>query len=116
VHESVITYLSLKYVYLFFQRCLQDAVQDNEMITILHWASEYELKPDKINLTEASAKLYLEQLLTYTRRVMDRKRTFSSTSSGSASSATSSHLQATSTPDKSRQKVLASSSITRDMA
>jgi hypothetical protein len=85
------------------------------MITLLHWSSEYEITPDKVSLSEASAKQYLEELLTYSRRVMDRKCTFSSTSSGSASSVGSSSQLATSTPDKSK-RMLASTSITRDMA
>jgi hypothetical protein len=54
------------------------------MITLLHWPSECELKPDRLSLTEASATRYLEELLTYTRRIIERKRTFSSTSEGSA--------------------------------
>jgi hypothetical protein len=85
------------------------------MITTLHWSSEYEIKPDRVSLTESSAKQYLEELLTYSRRVMDRKRTFSSTSSGSASSIESSSQLTTSTPDKSK-RMMASTSITRDMA
>ncbi len=89
-------------------------MKDTESITILHWPSEYELKPDRVTLTEPSAKRYLEELLTYTRRVMERKRTFSSTSSSSVSSAGG--LQTTSTPDRSKQRIIATTSITRDMA
>jgi hypothetical protein len=100
---------------MLFQRCLLDAVKEQEMISVLHWPSEYEVKPDKVSLTEASSKQYLEELLTYSRRVMDRKRTFSSTSSGSASSVGSASQQQTSTPDKAK-KMLASTSLTRDMA
>jgi hypothetical protein len=82
-----------------FQRCLLDLVSEQETITLLHWPSEYVLKPDKISLTDASARRYLEELLSYTRRALERKRTFSSTSSESVSSASSASKR-TSTPLK----------------
>jgi len=90
---------------------LSDAVQDNEMITIVNWVSEYELKPDKISLTEASSKKYLEDLLTVVKRQMERKRTYSSTSSSSASSVGG--PKDSSTPRQAKMKP--STSLTRDM-
>jgi hypothetical protein len=74
-----------------------ESVKDYEAVTFLSWLSEYELKPDHITMTDESARRYLEEMLSYTRRSLERKRTFSTTSSESASS-TSSSKKVTSTP------------------
>jgi hypothetical protein len=94
------------------QRCLFDTVKESEQITILNWPSEYELNPDKVSLTDASSKLYLEELLTHVRRLIERKRTISSTSSESTSSLGSipKDPKITSTPVSHE-----STSITRDI-
>ncbi len=63
-----------------------DAVKENDQVTLLHWPSEYELKPDKVSMTDSSSKLYLEEMLTHVRRLVERKRTISSTSEESTSS------------------------------
>jgi hypothetical protein len=78
----------------------------------LHWPSEYELKEDKISLTDTSATRYLEELLTYTRRALERKRTYSSTSSESVTSASSASKR-TSTPLKDPIPVKEASIITQ---
>jgi len=91
---------------------LSDAIEDCDTITILGWAGEYDLKADKISLSDASSKKYVEDMLTVVRRQIERKRTFSSTSSSSASSI--SGPKDTSTPSR-QAKMKPSTSITRDM-
>jgi hypothetical protein len=97
---------------LIFQRCLFDAVKESDQITTLHWPSEYELKPDRISLTDASSKLYLEELLANVRKLIERKRTISSTSEESTSSMGShpKDPKITSTPLRPEK-----TSITRDI-
>lgn len=109
---SLRVYLSFLNLYTVFQRCLSDAVQENEMISVLNWVSQYEVKPDKVSLTEASAKQYLEELLAAVRRGLDRKRTFSTSSSSSGSMKSP---QASSTPTRQKRSNL-TQDIRRDMA
>ena len=82
------------------------------MITVMNWIGDYEVKFDKTSLTEASSKKFLEDLLTVVRRGMDRKRTYSTTSSSSLSPVTTSAPKAWSTPTPRAQQ---NTSITRDM-
>ena len=82
------------------------------MIGILNWASEYALRADKITLTEASSKKFLEDLMSVVRRQIERKRTFSTTSSSSEGSF---GPKDSSTP-ASKARMKPSTSITRDMA
>jgi hypothetical protein len=90
-----------------------ETVKEHDAIIQLSWMSEYELKPDQITMTEASAKRYLEEMLSYTRRSLERKRTFSNTSSESASSTSSTSKKATSTPLGGRAST--SASLTREI-
>ena len=87
-------------------------MNDDDFISVLRWASDYEVKPDRITLTEAASKKYLEDLLVIVRRGLERKRTFSSTSSSSASSVGA--PKSSSTPAR-QSKMKPSTSITRDM-
>jgi hypothetical protein len=47
---------------------------------VMNWTQEYNVKTDDSNLTEASAKQFLEDLLHMTRRCLERKRSISSVS------------------------------------
>jgi hypothetical protein len=90
-------------------------VKENDQIALLQWPSEYELKPDKVSLTEASGKRYLEELLSYVRRMIERKRTISSTSSESTSSLGSNPKDPRVTSTPLRQAELGGTGITRDI-
>jgi hypothetical protein len=88
-------------------------VKDYEAINVMSWVGEYDVKYDNSGLSEPSSKKFLEDLLAMTKRGIDRKRTFSSSSASSGSSVGSSaKTQATSTP---RGRLQPSLSITQDM-
>lgn len=70
----------------FFQRCLADTVREIPSVSVLSWTTEYELKDDGFSLSEASQKQYLEDLLMFVRRGLERQKSPQpSTSSGSVS-------------------------------
>ena len=62
------------------QRRLADAVKECEQVVVMNWTQEYNVKTDDSNLTEASAKQFLEDLLQMSRRSLERKRSISSVS------------------------------------
>jgi hypothetical protein len=90
---------------------LSDALKEHDEISVMNWMGNYDIRYDDSGLTEASSKKFLEDLLLMVRRGIDRKRTFSSTSSSSASSSKTSPMSSTPV----RQKMVASTSITQDM-
>ncbi len=52
-------------------------------VDVISWVKAYETRTDD-TLTEAAGKLFLEDMLTATRRVLDRKRPASRSSSTSS--------------------------------
>ncbi len=98
------------------QRHLADSVSEYEDVHVLNWAGEYDVKYDNSGLTEPSSKRFLEDLLAMVRRGIDRKRTFSTTSSSSGTSVGSSaKTRATSTPLHEKPQAQPSLSITHGM-
>ena len=83
------------------------------MISVISWIGDYEVKFDRTTLTEALSKRFLENLLTVVRRGMDRKRTYSTSSSGS-SPVSDAAPRASSTPSRASM-MKQNTSLTRDM-
>jgi len=76
--------ISAKEILIFsnqLQRSLIDATEKLSGLKFLNWSAEYTLKQDGQELTTASCKKYLEDLLTMTRHGLEMKeRTHSSSS------------------------------------
>jgi hypothetical protein len=94
-----------------FQKCLSEALKEYESVSVINWMGDYDVRYDNTGLTEISSKKFFEDLLLMVRRGIDRKRTYSQSSSSSASSVPDPSLS--STPKSS--KMVPSTSITRDM-
>ncbi len=94
-----------------FQKSLSDTLNEYESVSVMNWMGNYESRYDNTGLTEASSKKFLEDLLVMVKRGIDRKRTFSSTSSSSSTSTRASQSASTS----SRPRLVSSPGLTRDM-
>lgn len=94
-------------LYLCLQRCLEEYIKEVKHISILSWTTEYDVRSNG-SLSDASCKLFLEDLLHSVRKGLDRTRSASTSSGKSIPPPVS-----TSTP--TRQGLERSKSIDDDM-